>query len=80
MAPIMSSTRISVNKGKLSFINNCVALQESFAENHWKQYFLHFRNLSGANNWDEVIKGRKVAASFKGGALDVQSNLPYEQR
>ena len=31
MAPVMSSTRLPENEGKLSFVYNSVALQESFA-------------------------------------------------
>ena len=80
MAPIMSSTRLPENERKLSFVNNNVTLQESFSGNNWKQYFQHFLNVSYANEWDEVTKGRQLAASLKGIALDVQSSLPYEQR
>ena len=49
MAPIMSSTRLLENEGKLNFVNNSVALQESFTGNNWKQYFQHFLNVSCAN-------------------------------
>ena len=80
MAPIMSSTRLPENEGKLNFVNNSVALQESFSSNNWKQYFQHFLNVSCANEWNEVTKGRQLAASLKGIALDVQNSLPYEQR
>ena len=86
MAPIMSSTRLPENEGKLNFVNNSVALQESFSGNNWKQYFQHFLNvwkcvqMNGANEWNEVTKGRQLAASLKVIALDVQSSLPYEQR
>ena len=76
----MSSTRLPEHKGKLSFVNNSVALQESFTGNSLKQYFQHFLNVSGTNEWDEVTKSRQLAASLKGMALDVQTSLPYEQR
>ena len=71
----MSSTRLPENEGKLNFVNNSLALQESFAGNNWKQYFQHFLNV-----WDEVTKGQQLSANLKGIALDVQSSLPYEQR
>ena len=80
MAPIMSSTRLPENEEKLSFVNNSVALQESFSGNNWKHYFQHFLYVSCANEWDKVTKCRQLTASLKGIALDVQSSLPYEQR
>ena len=76
----MFSTRLPENEEKLSFVNNSVALQESFFGNNWKQYFQHFLNVSCAKEWDEVTKGRQLAASLKGIALHVHSSLPYEQR
>ena len=79
MAP-MSSTRLPENEGKLNIVNNSVALQESFSDNNWKQCFPHFLNVSCANKWNEVTKGRQLAASLKGIALDVQNSLPYKQR
>ena len=80
MAFIMFSTRLPENEEKLSFVNNSVALQESFFGNNWKQYFQYFLNVSCAKEWDEVTKGRQLAASLKGIALHVHSSLPYEQR
>ena len=79
MAPIMSSTKLPEKEGKLNFVNNSAALQESFSGNNWKQYFQHFLNVSCANERDEVTKGRQLAASLKGIALDIQNSLPYEQ-
>ena len=57
------STRLPENEGKLNFVNNSVALQENFSGNNWKQYFQHFLNVSCANEWNEVTKGRQLAAS-----------------
>ena len=71
MAPIMSSTRLPENEEKLNFVNNSVALQESFSGNNWKQYFQYFLIVSCANEWNQVTKGRQLAASLKGIALDV---------
>ena len=56
MAPIMSLTRLPENEGKLNFVNNSVALQESFSGNNWKLYFQHLFNVSCANELKELLK------------------------
>ena len=60
MAPVMSSTRLPENEEKLNFVNNSVALQDSFSGNNWKQYVQHFLNISCANEWNEATTGSKL--------------------
>jgi len=52
----------------------------TFDGSDWKHFQQYFSNLSIANNWDEVTKDRKLAASLRGQALEVQQSLPLELR
>ena len=79
---MLSSTRLpegdSINLVNLSLSE--MPICETFDGSDWKQFYPYFSNISIANNWDEVTKGRKLAAALRGRALEIQQSLPHEQR
>ena len=79
---MLSSTRLpegdSINLVNLSFSE--MPMCETFDGSDWKQFYQYLSNISIANNWDEVTKGRKLAAALRGRALEIQQSLPHEQR
>ena len=46
---------------------------ETFDSSDWKQFYQYFSNISIANNWDEVTKGRKLAAALPALGVSVKS-------
>lgn len=79
-SPGASSTRMQNNNSSSSVSNPGVALQETFSGKGWKLFHQHFLNVSRVNDWDSDTKGRQLAASLRGNALEVQSNLDIDRQ
>ena len=79
---ILSSTRLPENDSR-NLVNLSLSempIRETFDGSDWRRFYQYFSNISIVNNWDEVTKGRKLAAALRGRALEVQQSLPHEQR